>query len=141
MSSIDKDGLLFIEGWFAIYELGWNKTMIANDLGDKAYKIASDSGLEGEGNGPQDAYRHCLWSCLMSKEIGIDDANLAGYLHEEYGGSTGLSANGPGEFDMDMHNNISGQYNSEKSCSCTKSCMTSYKGGWLQVLSEDRWIN
>ena len=77
----------------------------------------------------------------MSKKIGIDDANLAGYLHEKYGSSTGLSANGPGEFDMDMHNNVAGQYNSLKSCPCTESCMTSYKGGWLQVLSRDRWSN
>jgi len=138
ISGIDPSGLLFEDGFFSIFVSGFKNTLFANELSDKAIEIAKNSGLKGMGNGPRDAYRHCVWSCLMSKEMGVDEANVIGYIHEVHGDSIG-GGNGLDEYDMDMHNNICGQNNSKNPKSCKDSCMDSLNGGWLHVLPENRW--
>jgi len=134
----DPSGLLFEDGFFSIFVVGIKNTLLADELSDKAIETARNSGLKGMGNGPRDAYRHCVWSCLMSKKMGIDEANVIGYIHEVHGDSLG-GGNGPDEYNMDMHNNICGQNNSKNPKSCKDSCMDSLNGGWLHVLPENRW--
>lgn len=53
-------------------------------------------------NGEGDAFRHCLWSALMARDIGPENALIFSTAHEAY------SANPPGEREMDLHNNSVG---------------------------------
>ena len=53
---------------------------------------------------PQDAYRHVLWSFLLTKAYGTDFARRLTDAHEE--GDTG---NTPAEREMDYHNNAVGR--------------------------------
>lgn len=46
------------------------ESMMAKNMGSQTQRDAQKSGLPGEHNGPQDAYRHCLWACRMAKAIG-----------------------------------------------------------------------
>jgi hypothetical protein len=69
-------------------------------------KNSRSSGLDGPHNGPQDAYRHCLWSCLMASDLGVDQAKSIGDNHESAGNRNGQPKK---ESDMDKHNNRVGR--------------------------------
>ena len=76
---------------------------------------AAATGLNGAIGGPQDAYRHCLWACLMTKRFGPADAMAILNNHEEAGRRMGQSA--PDEA-MDTANNKEGV----KAADCDKPC-------------------
>jgi RHS repeat-associated protein len=97
----------------------------ANNLADQSLAAAQNSGLGGLHNGPADAFRHCLWSCLMAQQIGADQAKKVGDLHERYG------ENPPGETCMDLHNNAQGR-GAAGNGDCSSSCMGLLNGGQLQ---------
>jgi len=67
-----------------------------------AFKNAALSGFSGLHGGEQDAYRHCLWSCLMGISIGVEDAETIGTLHEMNDWTYLLSG-------MDLKNNKEGR--------------------------------
>src|SRR5688572_23919802 len=46
----------------------------ARDDAREAQQRATSSGLPGFSDGPQDAYRHALWLCLMTLSIGYEQA-------------------------------------------------------------------
>jgi hypothetical protein len=52
---------------------------------DEALQNAQSSGLPGPWNGTQDAYRHCLASCMMTRENGQTMAEALGYANEKVG--------------------------------------------------------
>lgn len=53
-------------------------------------------------NGTGDAFRHCFWSSLLARDIGVANASQFTTAHEAY------SANPPDERAMDLHNNSVG---------------------------------
>lgn len=98
----------------------------AGQLADESQAEAAKSGLPGLHNGPADAYRHCLWSCQMTKAIGASQAEEVGNIHEKYG------ENPPGEICMDLHNNAQGR-NAASGTDCAASCRGLLTGGNLQT--------
>ena len=73
---------------------------------------------------PQDAYRHILWSYLLTKQFGKEFAEQVTVAHEQ--GDTG---NTPSERDMDLHNNRIGRQYADAGLQRTQI---------LQKLSEDK---
>lgn len=65
---------------------------------------AEHSGLPGFSDGPQDAFRHAYWSCLLVLDIGADQAKEVGDIHEDQ--AKGVS---PMITLMDQHNNAMGR--------------------------------
>ncbi|KFB69757.1 RHS repeat-associated core domain-containing protein [Candidatus Accumulibacter vicinus] len=96
----------------------------AKQLADQSLAAAQKSGLPGQHNGQADAYRHCLWSCLMAQKIGAKQAREVGDIHEKHG------ENPPGETCMDLHNNAQGR-NAASGKDCAASCRSLLSGGKL----------
>ena len=71
-----------------------------------ALRLSQESGLGGLHNGKGDAYRHCVWSCLMTQHIGADQAETVGNIHEIHGDKDGQPAD---ERIMDQTNNAVGR--------------------------------
>ena len=80
--------------------------MIANKLlGIKDYaRQTSQKALLANPTVPEDAYRHVLWSYLLTKEFNPDFAKIVTDAHEE-----GLTGNTPQDRDMDYNNNAVGR--------------------------------
>ena len=99
----------------------------AKSLSDTALDKAQKSGLPGPHNGPQDAIRHCDWSCEMAQTIGPEQAQKVGDIHEACGN------NPPGEKAMDLHNNAVGrELGSKAGVNCEISCKDALEQGKLQ---------
>ena len=98
----------------------------ASQIADQSLAAAKNSGLPGLHNGQADAYRHCLWSCEMTKAIGGKQAEEVGNIHEKYG------KNPPGETCMDLRNNAQGR-NAANGPDCATSCRGLLTGGQLQT--------
>jgi RHS repeat-associated protein len=104
--------------------------LIADRNSTAAIRISDQSGLPGKGNGPQDAYRHCVWSCLMTKSIGEQNAHIIGNEHENSGDR---NAQPKGEKIMDEKNNAVGREcgSSGDGKDCAQMCMDAYLSGRL----------
>jgi uncharacterized protein DUF6973 len=76
---------------------------------------------EGGEDGPQDALRHALWSCLMARAFGDQFATLG---HEE-GGTD------PAAYVMDVFNNRVGRKLAELQPSCEDAVSFARDAGWL----------
>ena len=66
------------EGIEQVWEVGPVDALTARDASIEARESAEASGLPGFSDGPQDAYRHALWSCLMAGSIGAGQAKEVG---------------------------------------------------------------
>lgn len=98
----------------------------------KAEAEAKISGLPGMHNGPQDAYRHCVASCMIaSSNWGETASRFAGWANEA--SNFGQS---PSERAMDDFNNQAGICAAKGNSSpndCPKSCMALLKNGALSI--------
>lgn len=65
----------------------------------KAIKLFGSGSLH---NGTGDAFRHCYWPALLTRDIGKDNAKAYTTAHESRAG------NPKNEKDMDLHNNQKG---------------------------------
>lgn len=96
----------------------------------RAEAMAKSSPYPGESNGPQDAYRHCLASCMIAaSNWGEVVSSLAGWANEAI--SIGQS---PSERAMDDWNNRAGLCAAKTSSSpeeCPDSCKTFLENGVL----------
>jgi hypothetical protein len=79
-------------------------------------------------NGPPDAYRHCLWSCLMARQLGPDVATCIGNNHEAANNRDGQPAS---EEAMDQANNAVGRRCAGGKKSCQDMCDDAYAQGRL----------
>jgi RHS repeat-associated protein len=98
-----------------------------------AAAAAAQSGLLGPHNGPQDAFRHCVWSCLMTERLGASAAQVIGDIHE----AAGRRQNQPLDEElMDQANNAAGrrcgQQRDQRTCS--QRCMDAYRSCGLYGL-------
>ena len=131
INRIDPSGRDSREIWDAVRGAGVRDayragTSLAGEAGDSA----SQSQLPGAHNGPQDAFRHCVWQCLIAKASGAGDAAAVGYAHERAGGRK-TPAQPQGEAIMDLKNNAVGRACSADPRDCADSCMDKLTGGDL----------
>ena len=99
-------------------------------LASEAYQAAAESGLPGAHNGAQDAFRHCVWQCLIAKSSGKADAKVIGNGHER----AGTRRNPPQpqrEAAMDLKNNAVGRQCADDPRDCAQSCKDKLNGGQL----------
>ena len=88
------------EKWFLLT----HPTLIGTirDDANKALAEAARRFPSGLHNGPGDAFRHCFWSALLTRDVGSANAKAYTDAHESY------AANPPKEKAMDLHNNAAG---------------------------------
>ena len=82
-----------------------------NEISAQTLREAWDSDLPGPRNGPQDAYRHALWTGRMTREFGPVVARGAGLANEAVGIAKNLYHRGTPELEesaMDLKNNERG---------------------------------
>lgn len=91
-------GLTPAEKWFLIKHPQLIGTI--RKASDKA-RLEARRRFPGPGlrNGHGDAFRHCYWSALLSRDIGAENARAFTMAHEDF------SNNPAGERAMDIHNN------------------------------------
>lgn len=89
-------GLTPAEKWFLLTHPHLITTI--REDADKALAAARGR-FPGQHNGPGDAFRHCYWSALLTRDIGADNARAFTTAHE------GFSDNPADEREMDLHNN------------------------------------
>ncbi len=84
-------------------------------------------------NGFADAYRHCVWSCLMTSEFGAEDAKEIGDNHEAAGNRRGQPK---AEEEMDKWNNQIGRKCgiNKGSETCQSKCEKQALAGNLKVI-------
>lgn len=78
-----------------------------DEIYDEALRRARETGLPGGWNGPQDAFRHCLGSCMMTRELGETTATFYGWANEKRG--DWQKNQETGEREMDDANNACGR--------------------------------
>jgi hypothetical protein len=112
------------------YEAAW-AYKYAQEALDEARR-ANDAGeITGVHNGAADAYRHCLWSCLMTQKFGAGMAKEFGDAHEG-----GLDQD-PDESVMDQYNNREGRAlgDSNPGTDCKTLCQDAVITGQLRSFS------
>lgn len=130
LSFIDPYGLDSQETKVAISTLGLVRSALAARTAQDAFGDARQSGLPGAHNGPQDAFRHCVWQCRMTEGFGVRSAQVIGDEHE----NAGDRGRQPGtERAMDLANNAVGRQcgQQDDSQSCAQRCMARYTSGGL----------
>lgn len=101
----------------------------AFDCRDTAFSAARASGLPGPHLGPQDAFRHCVWSCCMAQEMGSSEAEKFGTAHENSNPSSI-----PFDNRMDLHNNAIGRSLGTTSADCEAECRSAVTSGRLRTI-------
>ena len=104
MNPADKVAVQRWEPWDQATTVGPLDALDARDASIEARAAAASSGLQGFSDGPQDAYRHAYWSCLMAMSIGDEQAKDVGDVHEEQ------ATTHPFVTLMDTHNNAIGRF-------------------------------
>jgi len=82
-------------------------------------------------NDKSDAFRHCYWSALLSKELGYSNALEFTTAHES------SPLNIKAEKTMDLHNNKIGLkigQNKKSTLSISLQCLAALRGGKLKVI-------
>jgi len=125
------DPLGLYESIDQVLAVGIPRAYTAKQDADTALALAQQNFNSNElHNGRGDAYRHCVWSCLMTQHIGETMAETVGNIHEIHGNKNGQP---PEEERMDQTNNAVGRqcglHQDKKSCS--DRCMDALKGGGL----------
>jgi hypothetical protein len=82
-------------------------------------------------NDKSDAFRHCFWSAILARELGVDNALRFTSAHEAH------ADNDPAEKEMDLHNNKVGigfGKNAGTNQELSFRCMFALNGGQLKIL-------
>src|SRR5438270_12157629 len=78
---LDTRGLDWRENVADVWQLGYANARTAAQMADWAKREAQNSGLPGQHSGYGDAYRHCLWSCQMARNLNEWMAKVIGDNH------------------------------------------------------------
>jgi RHS repeat-associated protein len=127
----DPFGLVSIkEKIITIILVGPAKALFAYQLSQIANEDAAATGLPGIKRGPQDAFRHCYWTCMMTDAMGPGDALIVGEIHEAC-----QDINTPEDREMDLYNNFVGAYLSlHTPGECKTSCLIFTYMGYLKTI-------
>ena len=99
----------------------------------KTSNDATDTGLKGSIDGPQDAYRHCLVACRLTNSYGKKVAKTLCESHEDTDDHSPAA-------EMDRSNNDVGiSYGSSDRSSCEEQCMAGINENTLQWLPTWRY--
>ena len=88
-------------------------------------------------NGLRDAYRHCLASCMLTRENSEFEAQILGWANEKWG--DWLHDQEAGERDMDDRNNACGRRfgkTAKSTGDCERSCSNATRNGTLQTYQQ-----
>jgi RHS repeat-associated protein len=118
------------EGIHSTIQKGPIETATAYQLAQESQEVAKKTDLPGSHNGPQDAFRHCLWSCLLTEKLGEKKARWITNNHEHTGNQTGQPVK---EYEMDLMNNFQGRKAGTSACKkpCKDKCMDLLMSGQL----------
>jgi len=103
-----------------------------------AWNIAEASGLPGRYGGPKDAYRHCVWMCLVTKKGTYLCAQVVGTGHE-WQNSRQKPPQPREHFVMDLSNNKVGIKVGRSKESCEDGCRDALDNEELFVLPKSEW--
>ncbi len=136
---LSKDPILFDGGDSNLYGYAANDPVNFIDpmglwrwpgaIYDDAMRDARNSGLPGPHNGQQDAYRHCVASCMMTQENGSFLAQLLGDANEKRG--DWMHNQESGEKCMDQNNNSKGRDFGRGGGNCSQQCAAAAGNGGL----------
>jgi|GEM_PF-4500368 len=101
------------------------------DFEKQAKAMAEATKLPGRQDGPQDAYRHCVWSCIMAKFIDEHVATVAGNIHEVCVENTASAHR------QDFNNNKIGRNIGLHDGDCDEGCTGAMDNGTLWVNATD----
>ena len=101
----------------------------AKSAATDAFDAAGRSGLLGAHLGPQDAFRHCVWNCLMTQRIGALRAEQFATGHENSGPSSI-----PFDNQMDLHDNATGRLLGSPGTDCEAAAMSAVAAGELRTI-------
>jgi RHS repeat-associated protein len=114
-----------------------------------AFSYAGWTGLSGERDGRQDAYRHAMWNALNASDISANDAKKFADAHET--GSTSYNSKSddydPVATEMDFHNNWVGRQIGELNPNATDKEMSELikqalaDGKLKMILVKDFYVN
>jgi RHS repeat-associated protein len=113
----------------AVARVGGGNAEKAYRLRTEALAVAKSTGLPDPTDGPQDAFRHCYWSCRMTQDLGPDAATKIGYLYEE----CRSDPTRPGSTVMDLVNNLVGRSVGQPGADCRTICFDNTRNGILQT--------
>ena len=108
-----------------------------SDIYDDAMKRAQNSPFPGQHNGLQDAYRHCLASCMLTRENSEFEAQILGWANEKWG--DWFHNQEEGEREADESNNACGSWFGQTANStqdCERSCGKATRNGTLQTYQQ-----
>ncbi|MFM8279331.1 MAG: RHS repeat-associated core domain-containing protein, partial [Candidatus Limnocylindrus sp.] len=128
----DPTGCSILEAIENLFKVGpWDTGAAGNDA-SRAENAAKASGLPGAHNGFQDAFRHCLWNCFMTRSIGADQAKEVADNHEDRDSSQPQA-----ERSMDLYNNRQGR-TCGRLCgaSCVNCCWRMLQNGDLAIITK-----
>jgi len=143
---LQKDPLRFINGTNLYAYTMNNPTNFADALGlwrnpsdiyDDAMKRASNSPFPDPHNGLQDAYRHCLASCMLTRENSEFEARILGWANEKRGDWSHNQEEG--ERQADEANNKCGRgfgQTANSTQDCEQSCGNATRNGTLQTYQQ-----
>jgi RHS repeat-associated protein len=124
-----------------LWEWPWQTAQRVRDQADAETRARWPDDKDGKPNperhnGKGDAYRHCLASCEMTRELGENVAETLGDANEVKGA---LENAEKGEAQMDLHNNKCGRKIGKKASStddCRKGCDDANNSGELKTYTE-----
>jgi RHS repeat-associated protein len=120
-----SDATAKANGW-----AGFQPKQSAQEIYNKSAAVATETGLPGRHNGPQDAVRHCIGSAETARQYGGVVAVVVGEANEKKGDIT-LNQTSE-EKSMDRHNNLEGVKIGSGSKSfeqIVEQCVTSVESG------------
>jgi RHS repeat-associated protein len=137
VNAVDPMGLDFLntlrEANNVLWYAGPLNLILAHNAALMAAKMTELSGLPGNANGPADAYRHCIWTCVMGRSMSPNSADFILWNHEDSGNRVGQPLQ---QEQMDEKNNQVGLIcaTENQTITCTDACMQKLLNGDLYGL-------
>ena len=130
VNGVDPLGLELQEMVNTVWNVEPYDASVAKSQAIRAEAIASNSKLPGKYDGPQDAYRHCVLSCLITKYLGEDQAKQVTDEHEEKNRRNGEQ--NPASERMDQANSQTGRCAGKEKDDCKNKCLNLLMNGGLK---------
>ena len=125
-------GVTFGEKAGCVCSCGYTACKTASQLAQQALAEAAQRYPTSTHNGNGDAFRHCYWSCQMTRAIGFACAKYIGDSHEAVGNNNGQP---PAEYNMDSNNNSVGRSLAKSAGDCGDLCKKALDDGKLTVIT------
>jgi len=97
--------------------------------------------LVGSNGGPRDAFRHCVWACLVRKTCGKTAFDCGVVDHENDTAPWARGHWNPTYSPQDLANDYVGEAMSARPGSCENECLAALKRGDLYILPKKYWSN